>query len=205
MEENTLGLEYLNWFRREDSLEGVPSTISLAVHVISFPAFLATQVYSPVSDSWTSRMFNFRSLPSAVNLYLGPSRRFPPSFIHEVMAVDGEIWHSKTAEEPMDSASCNTMSSIFLTNFNGTAFSLNPPKGSSGGEGPFPPGLRPRPLPLSPGEGVCLTATIRMWFGEFYRFIAEFSQKSHFLHIQNYQHKLKTVKAFRILARIPWM
>lgn len=51
------------------------------------------------------------------------------------------------------------MSSIFLMNFKGTALSLKPPKGSSGGEGPFPPGLRPRPLPPSPGDGVCLAAT----------------------------------------------
>ncbi len=35
---------------------------------------------------------------------------------------------------------------------------MNPPKGSSGGDGPLPPGLRPRPLPPSPGDGVCLAA-----------------------------------------------
>lgn len=36
--------------------------------------------------------------------------------------------------------------------------SLNPPKGSSGGGVPLPPGFRPRPLP-SPGDGVCLAET----------------------------------------------
>lgn len=84
--------------------------MSLAVHDISLPAFFATQVYSPVSDSWTSIMFSLRSLPSEVNLCLGLSRRLPPSFIHDVMAVEGETSHSNTADEPIDSASCNTMS-----------------------------------------------------------------------------------------------
>ena len=84
--------------------------MSLAVHDISLPAFLAIQVYSPVSDSWTSIMFNLRSLPSEVNLCFGLSRKLLPSFIHEVMAVDGETSHSNTADEPMDSASCSTMS-----------------------------------------------------------------------------------------------
>lgn len=133
----------------------IPSTISLAVQDISLPAFLATHVYSPVSDSWTSMMFNLRSLPSEVNLCLGLSRRLLPSFIQEVTAVEGETSHSKTADEPIDSASCRTMFWSFLINFSGTALSLNPAKGSSGGGGPFPPGLSPRPLP-SPGDGVCL-------------------------------------------------
>lgn len=133
----------------------LPSTMSLAVQEISLPAFLATQVYSPVSDSCTSMMFNLRSLPSEVNLCLGLSRRLLPSFIQEVMAVEGETSHSNTAAEPMDSASCSTMSCSFLMNLRGTAFSLKPPKGSSGGGVPRPPGFRPRPRP-SPGEGVCL-------------------------------------------------
>lgn len=137
---------------------GLPSTISLAVHDISLPAFLATQVYSPVSESWTSMMFNLRSLPSDVNLCLGLSRKLVPSFIQEVMAVEGDTSHSNTAEEPIDSASCNTMSLSFLVNFRGTGFNANL-IGSSGGEGPFPPGLWPRPLPPSPGDGVCLAAT----------------------------------------------
>lgn len=134
--------------------------MSLAVHEISLPAFLAIQVYSPVSDSCTSMMASLRSLPSEVNLCLGLSRRLLPSFIQEVMAVEGETSHSNTAEEPMDSASCSTMSWSFLMNFRGTALSLKPANGSSGGVGPLPPGFRPRPLP-SPGDGVCL-ATVQM-------------------------------------------
>lgn len=136
----------------------LPSTMSLAVQVISLPAFLPTQVYSPVSDSCTSLMCSLRSLPSEVKRCLGPSRKLLPSFIQEVMAVEGEISHSKTAEEPMDSASCRMMSCNFLMNLRGTAFSLKPPKGSSGGDGPLPPGLSPRPRPPSPGDGVCLAA-----------------------------------------------
>lgn len=146
-------LEFPSSRRHFCKAASVPSTMSLAMHDISFPAFLATQVYSPVSDSWTSMMFSFRSLPSEVNLCLGLSRRLPPSFIQDVMAVEGETSHSNTADEPMDSASFSTMSCSFLMNFRGTAFSLNPPKGSSGGGVPLPPGLSPRPLP-SPGDGV---------------------------------------------------
>jgi len=118
------------------------------------PSF-ATHVYSPVSESCTSMICSFRSLPSDVNLCFGLSLRLLPSFIQVVIAVDGEIWHSNTAEEPIDSASCNTMSWSSFTNLRGTALSWKPNGESPGGLSPPPPGF-PLPLPPSPGEGVCL-------------------------------------------------
>lgn len=83
-----------------------------------------------------------------------------PSFIQEVEAVDGEMRHSKMAEEPMDSASVNTISLISVTNLSGTAFSWYVKGGSSGGLSPPLPGLNFL-LSASRGEGVFLAANQR--------------------------------------------
>lgn len=83
-----------------------------------------------------------------------------PSFIQEVAAVDGEMRHSKMAEEPMDSASVSTISLISVTNLSGTAFSWYVKGGSSGGFSPPLPGLNFL-LSASRGEGVFLAANQR--------------------------------------------
>lgn len=132
--------------------------MSLAVVVFSLLPSLATQVYSPVSESWTSIMASLRSLPSEVNLCFGLSLRLLSSFIHVVTAVEGETSHSNVAEAPTASPSCNTMSLSGFVNFSGTALSWNPKGLASGGLSPPPPGFSPLPLP-SPGDGV-LPATI---------------------------------------------
>lgn len=81
-----------------------------------------------------------------------------PSFIQEVMAVEGEMRHSKMAEEPTDSASVSTMSLISVTNLRGTAFSWYVKGGSSGGFSPPLPGLNFL-LSASAGEGVFLATS----------------------------------------------
>lgn len=144
-----------------------PSTISLAVEVFSFLPRVATQVYSPWSESWTSMIASLRSFPSEVNLCLGLSLKLLPSFIHVVMAVDGDTSHSNTAEDPMDSPSWSTMFLSSLMNFSGTALSWNPANAGSSGGLPPPPGL-PLPLP-PPGEGVPLAAVLKNYI--FFSFI----------------------------------